>query len=117
MKLRNKVTTTKGVKYELDKEVFTGDYWVDGKPIFLKTIYSATVNNDMVIALNINRDSLVKLQATATANNTVSVTLPYSTSGGNLLEVISHDKNTITVWANGTYKDLYVTIFYTKLGV
>ena len=34
------IGNSKGIKYELDKEVFTGDYWIDGKPIFCKTINS-----------------------------------------------------------------------------
>lgn len=37
MKLTNKVTNPRGIKYELDKEVFTGDYWVDEKPIYAYT--------------------------------------------------------------------------------
>ncbi len=33
------IGNSKGIKYELDKELFTGDYWVDGRPIYFKLFH------------------------------------------------------------------------------
>ena len=121
MKLRNKVTTPKGVKYELDKEVFTGDYWVDGKPIFAKIFYIAKgqLPNDSSKNIPLN---LTGAESLIDSNFNV-----YDSPNVNRLW---HDGNpqfqyyldlrnqqlcmsTVGGWAS---QEAYITLYYTKSG-
>ena len=121
MKLRNKVTTTKGVKYELDKEVFTGDYWIDGKPIYAKVIHipvGQLPNNgwkEYTFDFK-NIDFIVKRDMVVLDPNRIK--RYWFAHDSNLICSIDRDKSAILVHGNGGWgnQEAYITLYYTKSG-
>ncbi len=121
MKLRNKVTTSKGVKYDLEKEVFTGDYWVDGKPIFAKIFHikKGELPNDGSKTYNLNLTN-----AEFVVDNNLNIFDPPNSkrfwqNGYLQFEYyIDLQKQILTLSTTGGWgnQEAYITLYYTKSG-
>lgn len=106
-----------GIRYELDKEVETGDYWIDGKPIYQKTLFFESYNNDQNVDIGEQVDKFIKFEGVCRYNNVLTVNFPFFTANAATnMQVVAYDNqpNQITLWKTGTFDNLYVTSFYTK---
>ena len=112
------IGNSKGIKYELDKEVFTGDYWVDGTPIYMRTIYKKNLENKEIIFDGTNDiDQLINYFGKATFDGE-GVIIPYSDAGDIRFHAyIRNIQGKITFYKYHIEPtDIYITIFYTKSG-
>ena len=110
----------KPIHYQLDTEIDTGDYWIDGKKIYLAVIKANANNNTNVqtinIPSNINIDYIVNFDFKANNNKS-------SYSYKNYNEDTSYfycglDKNVIQLRTNNSQiynSNVYIFIYYTKL--
>lgn len=107
-----------GTKYELNKEVFTGDYWVDGAPIYMRTFYKKNLKNTEIIFDGTNDiGQLINYFGKATDNGE-GIIIPYSDAGDIRLHAyIRNIQGKITFYKYHIEPtDIYITIFYTKSG-
>ena len=71
--------TGNGIKYEADTEVFTGDYWIDGKPIYAyvltKNLPAFVLNNAIKFASvsDFSMDTLIGSELLVTRADGVKV--------------------------------------------
>lgn len=109
-----------GVKYSTDEQL-TGDVWIDGKPIYRKTIYTGQLPNNAqtLTEHNIsNIDKVVKIYGLAWNSTPTFLTLPYphSTAGSSMATFADTTKITIGSGSDRTpYTNSYVTLEYTKV--
>lgn len=104
-------------RYELNKEKFTGEYWIDGNKIYKKTLYSSSVTNNLVLGSIPEIESYIYSIGNVTRSDTdVTYSLPFVLSTARVSVGIDLEtgKVSITYGGDTDCKDLYVTIFYTK---
>ena len=108
------------MKYETDKEYFTGRYWNDGKKIYIKIVDCGNIsaNTTNTIPHNItNIDRITGYKGIADIGSSTYVTLPYlNTSSLNYSVQIQIGKidNIVIRTVNYALSSIYVTMFYTK---
>lgn len=98
-------------------EVDTGATWVDGKTIYKKTIYKASIaSGDTSTQHGIsNIDLVVKHEAfMVSSGQYVPLTAFVNTSGGNYFAVWKISSSIIQTFSSLTITDAYFTIYYTK---
>ena len=97
--------------------------WIDGKPLYRKTIVAnfellkqeTNKNYDKTIAHNISNFSKCIKASLAEQNGILC--FPYLTRGGGTTAIINVDKNNVTIRTyndNWTQRDWYITLEYTK---
>lgn len=99
----------------------TGSTWVDGKPIYKKTLNIGTLPSSASSGKNTahnisNLDFVVKVEGAAMASDGARIPLPYAdTSGAGVVGVFVNNTN-IYVFAgqNRSSYSGYVTLYYTK---
>lgn len=70
-----------GTRYAVNKETATGDTWVDGKPIYMRTIYKKNLENKEILFDGTNDiDQLINYFGKATFDGE-GVVIPYSDAG------------------------------------
>lgn len=101
-------------------EQLTGDVWIDGKPIYRKTISIGNMPNTTlkVVAHSIsNPDIILRVEAFAKAlpsGNTIF--LPDNQGTGNNARIYADNTNiNITTAANESGRTAWVTLWYTKV--
>lgn len=95
----------------------TGCKWIDGKKIYKKTVYFASVApGDVVSAHGISGISLViKHEAFFISNGTyIPVPSLVNTNGGNYFSVWSINSTNVHTFSSMPLQDFYVTLWYTK---
>ena len=118
MKLRNKVTTSKGVKYELEKEVFTGDYWIDGKPIYVICKQFKTFENNTVIKPLKDGEAFIKGLGMIKFNSSEDLPIPFANMYTQQHCYIGVVDNNVCFKQQKIYEIISCTvcILFTKLG-
>jgi hypothetical protein len=102
------------------EEVFTGSYWIDGKPIYRKVVNYGTLPNTSTKEINHNITNLGEITNIGgiTTNGEVCFTLPYVAPANiaNAIQLyVSNTKVGIATGLNRTnFTTTYVTIEYTK---
>ena len=100
-------------------EQFTGAYWIDGKPIYRKTIVCGALpnNNTKSVAHNItNIDNIISLQGWGYGDNAY-IPLPYVNTSAISACVMLYATNVNIVLRTGLDRsntNAYVTLLYTK---
>lgn len=100
-------------------EHFTGKYWIDGKPIYSKTLECGALPNatQKYIACNIqNLERITKYEGFS-MNAHYSLAIPYpSTDSSYTVEVFYNDGylRLVTNTNRADFTDTYITIEYTK---
>ena len=95
----------------------TGCKWIDGKPIYKKTVhFSSITSGDVKTAHGISNISLViKHEAFFISNGSyVAVPSLANTSGGNYFAIWDINATNIRTFSSLPLNDFYVTIWYTK---
>lgn len=110
--------TLKGSKYSLEEE-FTGDYWINGKPIYRKTINCALTINDSSKAIDTNIKNMewcIYAYGMALFNETILLPLNFQNSDGWNSFHITGKGAKIQLQNSGTYPTTtsYITLYYTK---
>lgn len=112
------VTDVDGESYSTTEQK-TGGTWVNGKPIYKKTVDTGTMPNNTrkQVAHGIsNLDFIISMGGAAYGNNTF-VPIPYAdTSVSGSLGIFA-DRNNIILFSGGNCSYLttsYVTLYYTK---
>ncbi len=99
-------------------EQFTGAYWIDGKPIYKKTINFGSLPNNARKAVDHNVANIDKIIETKGYANERADFLPLPYSNVQISYVIQVWSTTTQVFAqtgiNRTTYSAYITIFYTK---
>lgn len=104
-----------GITYSLDEEVFTGDYWVDGKPIYQKTIQrtSNVVNTTLTFDTGISQDSYVTDYVCRMELSTGTVVI--NSSGNYDIGSWITSDNRLSVYSRTSRVNGFIaTIYYTK---
>lgn len=104
-------------------EQFTGEYWIDGKKIYCKTIVknNLKIYHNLAFAHGIGGINQVIYLTGIFHINSTGVTLPFPTAGGAGRPLqIQGEKNYIRftgsdTWEASTDRDIIVTIYYTKV--
>ena len=98
---------------------FTGEYWVDGRKIYCKTISIGAVSSaDKIIKHNISSfDKLIKLEGFLYNSANEYITLPRptnATSHGRIEVIVSNENIKIQVGNDNVFAGGYITLYYTK---
>lgn len=117
--LTNDITSIPEQSYSLDEQL-TGGTWIDGKPIYRKTVDCGALPNSTkkTVAHGINNiDWVVAIHGTAHADPNIFIPLPFPTSATSY--IVQLDCNGTSVVINTSndfslYTKSYVTIEYTK---
>ena len=104
------------MRYVLNKEQFTGNYWIDGKKIYRTTIYVQNPSDGQTIATINNFDRLINQWGSIELNSDRQTFIPYAESGSyGLYIAIDNDGNVKCPYTgNAKFTELYLTIEYTK---
>lgn len=111
-------STSGGVDYSTEEQD-TGRKWIDGKPIYCKTLID--INNNVDVSLSsLNIDKLIKYEGSWV--NTISSTPyvrdldSYSSDYGwsNITYDAKHHTLQLNMRASGNYDGSIITIYYTK---
>lgn len=95
----------------------TGCKWIDGKPIYRKTVFfSSIASGDIRTAHGINNISLVVKHEAFFISDGSYVPIPtlVNTSGGNYFAIWSIGPTTVRTFSSVQFQDIYVTLWYTK---
>lgn len=95
----------------------TGCKWIDGKPIYKKTVYKSSISSgDIDTAHGIsNISKVIKHEAFyVTSGSYKQLPIIANTSGGNYSVVWSVNSTNINTVSTATLSDFYITIWYTK---
>lgn len=95
----------------------TGCKWINGKPIYKKTVYFASVaSGDANSAHGISNISLVIKHEAFFISGGSYVTIPslVNTSGGNYFAIWNITSTNVHTFSSIPFQDLYVTLWYTK---
>lgn len=102
-------------------ETATGGTWVDGKPIYKKTINCGALPNATTKAVAhhiIGLNHIIDLKAVAWNSSGTTINLPYTNYYGAQYQVTWYvDKTYINIGAGDNksgYSNCYVTLYYTK---
>lgn len=99
-------------------EVPTGGTWIDGKPIYKKTISIGALpnNNAKLVAHGVqNIDNVVDQKGFAKFSTGVILPLPFASSATAYISLSTNATNiTVTTTSDRTAGTAYVTIWYTK---
>ena len=98
-------------------EVKTNATWIDGKPIYKKTVYFASVaSGDVDSAHGISGISLVIKHEAFFISSGVYIPVPslVNTNGGNYFSVWSINSINVHTFSSIPFQDFYVTLWYTK---
>lgn len=108
-----------GRKYS-NEESPTGDVWLDGRPIYMKTISIPTLLNtgELKVAHGISYDFIINIEAMAKSNSGTMFHIPWvQNNAGNNAQISIHIDYTninITTMSNRNQYPAYVTLFYIK---
>lgn len=96
----------------------TGQKWIDGKDIFVKTVNFGTLPNNTtkVVGVEIDADTVLKMEAFAIDSNS-TLPIPRIAAGSNGIDLYytySTNSIVITTYKNMTTHNGYVTLYYTK---
>ena len=111
--------SARGTRYELDKEIRTGDYWIDGSPIYVKVRYfeknTLPNSNTKTYSLDIPNIKLL-INSTFTAKNSTGFLLNDLHDGMSMNFELQ--ENQIKMIGKGNWLDfeMFLTLFYTKVG-
>ena len=98
-------------------EVKTNATWIDGKPIYKKTVFFPSVaSGDRDSAHGISNVSLViKHEAFFISSGTyIPVPSLVNTNGGNYFSIWSINSINVHTFSSIPFQDFYVTLWYTK---
>ena len=105
-------------------ETFTGQYWVDGKPIYRTVVNTGALpdSSQKVVGHNIsNIDTIIKIYgfAYSTDTNKTTIPIPYANQqGGNTNITVYANKLSVTLLTteniSAGYPYSYITLEYTK---
>ena len=105
-----------------ETEHLTGEYWIDGKAIYKKTIScGALPNNDLKYTNHhiLNIDKIVKLEGVSINTDNNVFPLPFSSYLSATYNVqLSADRTQIALRTStdrSNYTKTYVTLYYTKV--
>lgn len=117
----SKIAAGGGFTYSMTEQ-WTGDYWIDGKKIYCKTVNFGQLPNNSIKTIEhgiSNIDYVIKCDAIAkNSSNTVHFTLPYVnfyTSSASI--TFYFDNKYVSAHTGGNHNSLdkcYITFFYTK---
>ena len=109
----------KALSYSTE-EVFTGSYWIDGKPIYRKVVDFGILPNatNKTVAHNIsNIDKIISISGW-TSNNTQTLPLPYTNPSGLSYQIMVYANTTNVIVRTAIdrreYTTTYITLEYTK---
>lgn len=96
--------------------------WIDGKPIYQKTIVGKTpsstgVNTTIVDVSSWNIDKVILFEGTFMPGGSTSIPINYYYSPNNYAMVHINDQDKLTMilgFSEHTNKDVYITVRYTK---
>ena len=91
--------------------------WIDGKPIYKKTVFFALVaSGDVQSAHGIRDISLVIKHEAFFISGGTYVTVPslVNTNGGNYFSIWNITQTNVHTFSSIPFQDLYVTLWYTK---
>lgn len=102
--------------YSTDEQIVGS--WIDGRPIYKKTIYRASIDaGDIDILHGIsNLDLCIKIEAFETAASHTTLPLPTlaSTSDGNYASPWTISDSRVKFFSSLRLTDVYITLYYTK---
>lgn len=110
-----------GTKYSLE-ESLTGDVWIDGKPIYGKTISTGILPNatikDVPHGIS-NIDRMIKIYGHAkNGSNVTTITLPFAGSGQGDVAAYLNDSGGVRLNSytsnRSDFTTSYITLEYTK---
>ena len=108
------------MRYALNKERWTGDYWVDGKKIYRRCVLNnQRINSNYPIDVStFNIDKLLGAIGCATFDNGYKHPFPYSDNGNTITGTyVANDTLYVkSIYANNIETQSYVTVVieYTK---
>ena len=102
--------------YVLDAEVLTGQKWIDGKPIYKKTMRFSTIQNNSVLANISNVGTLVDLDGTLSANTgTMFTSIPFTQFPNYGISLVMNQSGNLSAYVNNMQIDwMIVSVYYTK---
>jgi microcystin-dependent protein len=92
-------------------EIFTGKYWIDGKPIYRKVIANLSVVNDTVLVTGV--DNLIQVGGYFISSAYAKIALPYGSPGSVTSAYIKDGETQIRITSNQNVT-VYITLEYTK---
>lgn len=100
-------------------ETSTGNYWVDGKLIYKKTVSFGTLPNatSKNVAHGISPDYVLEIYGSAKSSTGTVIPLPFSSTAATSNISLNSDSTNITVSSGidrTAFTTCYVTMFYTK---
>ena len=95
------------------EETKTGNYWIDGKPIYRK-VFTGTASNGTTVNHGINNlEKVIDMKGTTTADNSVTYPLSHYDQGYMIRPSVSATQLIWTIASFGTITYI-VTLEYTK---
>lgn len=105
------------MRYSLNTEQWTGDYWINGKKIYRQTIYANNPSDGQTIATISNFGRLINQYGTVIVNNERQTSIPFAEqSYGFYIQVDQNGNVKCPYTSNATYTEVYSTVEYTKTG-
>lgn len=102
-------------------ETFTGEYWIDGKPIYRKCVNVTTtliLNNENVVGTIQNADSFANIRGNGILSSVYIVPLPYIDNTNNMSlycrKTSADNTNIILVPLSTNITNINIVIEYTK---
>lgn len=108
--------SARGTRYELDKEIRTGDYWIDGKPIYARVFKFRSNGNDIQKSEILNFDELVAMKNTLRVYTSDTESF-YRCGNYNQISVHINQQRECCLENNEGWKvDSVIELLYTKVG-
>jgi hypothetical protein len=95
------------------EEQATGGFWINGKPIYKKTVTSDSTSLSSKTLLT-GTDTLIKAEGTFLSQWNKREVVPFSTQSGHIVRVTDNIGSIIMEAVNTNFRNIAITVFYTK---